>query len=382
MRKQLRRHYVIDGPGAAIALPLPGACSNFSSFLTESFSAGGDKAAIIVGRPDGQDDDVRSYARLRRDVARVARGLRSHPQLVGGGSDSGDDSNSDVFDFKAGGVALVVSPNHADYFAAVHGVLAAGGVVSPANPAGTSADIAFQLEDCGASLVFAHESVLDKVAAALAAVPDRRRAARTRVVVLSDDDYGNVDGSGGNGTPEAIPFTELLRSGGGVGGSRSGSSSSSNDGGGGGDDDDNEEEEWWGEQSQRLVADDQLAVLPYSSGTTGRPKGVMLTHRNLIANVLQHYHLEGRYWGRATEQQRASSGGSSGTFRGGWGSADRLVSPLPFSHVFGFTVSLNLTLYYQATVVTLAGGFDMKRFLAIVEKHKCTRASSFLVSNI
>ena len=33
--------------------------------------------------------------------------------------------------------------------------------------------------------------------------------------------------------------------------------------------------------------DDDLAVLPYSSGTTGLPKGVMLTHRNLVANLCQ-----------------------------------------------------------------------------------------------
>jgi acyl-CoA synthetase (AMP-forming)/AMP-acid ligase II len=35
------------------------------------------------------------------------------------------------------------------------------------------------------------------------------------------------------------------------------------------------------------VSDDQIAVLPYSSGTTGLPKGTMLTHKNLVANVLQ-----------------------------------------------------------------------------------------------
>ena len=311
--------FVIDGPGSAeIDVPKPGACPNFSSFITKNFRSMGDKPAIIVGRPDGTED-VRTYSGLLDDVARVARGLTT---LVG---------------FGRGDTALVVSPNHADYFAAVHGVLALGGVVSPANPMGLSSDIAFQLEDCNATLVFAHESVLEKVNAAVAASD---RASRITVVVFGDD--GSTTGSRGGNVQMALPFDALKVS--------------AFDGDGGGAVDALAAEE-------SHVTDDQLAVLPYSSGTTGRPKGVMLTHRNLVANVLQHYHLEGRYWRREE----------------GWASEDVLVSPLPFSHVFGFTVSLNLTLHYNATLVTLAGGFDMRRLLALVESRKCTRTFCFFM---
>ena len=63
------------------------------------------------------------------------------------------------------------------------------------------------------------------------------------------------------------------------------------------------------------VGPDDLAVLPYSSGTSGRPKGVILTHRNLVANLLQI--------------QRVLAGAWTGT---------RSVAVLPFFHIYGMTV--------------------------------------------
>ena len=104
------------------------------------------------------------------------------------------------------------------------------------------------------------------------------------------------------------------------------------------------------------VEDDQLAVLPYSSGTTGMPKGTMLTHRNLIANVLQFEFVDGRFWSRGGET---------------------LVSPLPFFHIYGFTASLNISLYYDCTCVTMPA-FDLERFLSLVQERRCTRAPSRL----
>src|SRR2546430_775129 len=72
-----------------------------------------------------------------------------------------------------------------------------------------------------------------------------------------------------------------------------------------------------------------LAVLPYSSGTTGFPKGVMLTHRNLVANLIQ----------TATVQHV--------------GAADRIIAVLPFFHIYGMQVVMNLALWQGATLVTM-----------------------------
>jgi acyl-CoA synthetase (AMP-forming)/AMP-acid ligase II len=95
--------------------------------------------------------------------------------------------------------------------------------------------------------------------------------------------------------------------------------------------------------------DSDLAALPFSSGTTGLSKGVMLTHRNLVANM---------------EQIR-------GLHRIGAG--DVLVGVLPFFHIYGQTVVLNLGLAQGATIVILPR-FDMGVFLDLLERHRVTRA--------
>ena len=92
-----------------------------------------------------------------------------------------------------------------------------------------------------------------------------------------------------------------------------------------------------------------LAVLPFSSGTTGISKGVMLTHRNLVANM---------------EQIRSVHR---------IGGDDVLIGVLPFFHIYGQTVVLNLGLSQGATIVTMAR-FDMTQFLDLLERHGVTRA--------
>jgi len=90
-----------------------------------------------------------------------------------------------------------------------------------------------------------------------------------------------------------------------------------------------------------------VAVLPYSSGTTGRPKGVMLSHRNLVANV---------------EQSRGLLD---------VGPEDRVLALLPFFHIYGLTVLLNLALRQRARLVTMPR-FDLPEFLRIIQDHRCS----------
>jgi acyl-CoA synthetase (AMP-forming)/AMP-acid ligase II len=91
----------------------------------------------------------------------------------------------------------------------------------------------------------------------------------------------------------------------------------------------------------------ELAVLPYSSGTTGLMKGVMLSHRNLVANIEQAW----------TSMPLSEE--------------DTLVGLLPFFHSYGQTVVLNLGLSKGSTIVTMPR-FDLDGLLEIVEAHRVT----------
>ncbi|MET9952963.1 4-coumarate--CoA ligase family protein [Streptomyces sp. NPDC006339] len=90
-----------------------------------------------------------------------------------------------------------------------------------------------------------------------------------------------------------------------------------------------------------------VAALPYSSGTTGTPKGVMLTHASVATNLAQLEPLMPM------------------------GPGDRILAVLPFFHVYGLTALMNAPLRRGATVVVLPR-FELDGFLAAVERHRIT----------
>ncbi|TCO24840.1 acyl-CoA synthetase (AMP-forming)/AMP-acid ligase II [Kribbella steppae] len=94
---------------------------------------------------------------------------------------------------------------------------------------------------------------------------------------------------------------------------------------------------------------EDVAVLPYSSGTTGAAKGVMLTHRNIATNIAQ------------------------GEVMIKLGENERIIAILPFFHIYGLTVLMNLPLRLGATVVVLPK-FDLEQFLTTLDQQRITRA--------
>lgn len=97
------------------------------------------------------------------------------------------------------------------------------------------------------------------------------------------------------------------------------------------------------------VAPESTLVLPYSSGTTGLPKGVVLSHTNLAANVAQCM--------------------AHPTVNMGISQDDVVLGVLPFYHIYGMVAVLHTTLWCGATIVTMPA-FDPEGFLGAVQEHK------------
>lgn len=92
------------------------------------------------------------------------------------------------------------------------------------------------------------------------------------------------------------------------------------------------------------------ATIPFSSGTTGLPKGVVLSHRNLVANMLQLYQQETKHLGKDAV----------------------VLVPLPFFHIYGLVLGL-LTVSRHTTKTVFLPAFDLPKFLELIQTHKVTR---------
>ncbi|MBF0660624.1 MULTISPECIES: 4-coumarate--CoA ligase family protein [unclassified Rhodococcus (in: high G+C Gram-positive bacteria)] len=198
-----------------------------------------------------------------------------------------------------GDVVGLLSPNVPAFASVFHGILRAGATATTINALYTAADIVKQLEDSEAKALVTVSPLLPQAAEA------------AKAVGIPDDMLIVLDGAEGHPS-----LRDLL--------------------------------------AERAAAPDvsfdpatHLAVLPYSSGTTGRPKGVMLTHRNLVANVCQI------------------------NPRMGIGPQDRVLAVLPFFHIYGMTVLLNAALSNRAALVTMPK-FDLVEFLGLIADRKCT----------
>ena len=97
------------------------------------------------------------------------------------------------------------------------------------------------------------------------------------------------------------------------------------------------------------VSPSAIALIQYTSGTTGKPKGTVLTHRNLVANTLQT-----RHWMKEAQEGK-----------------ERFLCVLPFFHIYGLTTSLNLPIALGATLY-LKARFELLDVLHSIKRHQPT----------
>jgi 4-coumarate--CoA ligase len=205
--------------------------------------------------------------------------------------------------FGPGRVVALMAPNCPEFAVVFYGTALAGATLTTVNPTYTAPELRHQLNDSGAELVIIPPALLPLAREAV-------EGTRVQNIVL----LGPGEGDGALGWSALLDAPPM--------------------------------------DQHPLDPAKALVVLPYSSGTTGLPKGVMLTHRNLVANV----------------QQLTSLLDS--------GPGDVTLAVLPFFHIYGMEVLLNLHLAVGATLVTLPR-FDLPTVLRLISEHRMR--SLFLV---
>ncbi|GAB6028007.1 hypothetical protein CHUAL_002234 [Chamberlinius hualienensis] len=203
--------------------------------------------------------------------------------------------------FRKGDVFAIISPNIPEYSLLYLGVAAIGGIITTANPLYTAEEIARQLNNCQAKFVMTVPMFGDLVLQAVTQCPSVKESfiageaeGYTSMMHLALDDG------------DKFPTVS--------------------------------------------IQPDDVICMPYSSGTTGLPKGVMLTHRNLCANIAQISHPGVGF--TFTPQQT-------------------LMNVLPMFHIYGMMVGMMLGLQRKIRTVTLPK-FDPQMFIDALREYKPT----------
>jgi acyl-CoA synthetase (AMP-forming)/AMP-acid ligase II len=198
---------------------------------------------------------------------------------------------------RPGDVVAILLPNSWEFCVSYHAATLAGGVPTLLNPSYREREVRYQLENSGAAMLISDASLIHGIN--LAGLANLRRVYTTRQLAAGTEAFSSLLNSAGGGLPTPASAPEQT-----------------------------------------------VAALPYSSGTTGLPKGVMLSHFNLVANI---YQILGP--GAAPLSAR-----------------DNMLCFLPLYHIFGLTLGLSTALAVGATFVIMPRFHTAQAAALIVEE--------------
>ena len=256
--------------------------NNIAYLLSEAASDSGAKAALAIPASDSADMQVVSYAQLASAAAQVQR------HLAALGVERGDR------------VALSM-PNVALMPALYYGIVAAGAICVPLNPLLSGAELEYHLRDSGAKVLFAFAGTR-LASEAPSTVPVKNGSVRCEICTGGEGspvapfdapaDSALSDAAPSAAVPAAaVPAAAVLE--------------------------------------PVPVAASDPAIILYTSGTTGKPKGATLTHANILSNARSCVSVFG------------------------FTAEDVIFGGLPLFHAFGQTVSMNAAFAASATVALL-----------------------------
>lgn len=274
------------------------------AFLTQSADDYPDNTALIFF------DNTITYRRLNEQVDQFAAALHN-------------------LGLQKGDRVSINMPNCPQYVIAYYAVLRAGGVVVPTNPTYTPRELHHQLNDSDATFVVTVTLNLDKVQKIRQETDVRHVIATnikeyfpllTKVLFTLFKEKQEGHAADLSGMANTHWFQDLLK------------------------------QHRPGDFSPVQVDPNDLAVLGYTGGTTGRPKGAMLLHRNMVANVLQ------------------TCSWLPDIHRG----EEVVLGALPFFHSYGMTVVMNVGISMGGAIALVPDPRDLDRLLKTIDKHKPT----------
>ncbi|GAA5801333.1 hypothetical protein EDC94DRAFT_541147 [Helicostylum pulchrum] len=258
------------------------------SFLLESNEFNQSKDLNLPLNIEGESGKSLSWNYIRQQSCLLATGWKQNVGLT------------------KGDTVAIFAPNQLDHAILYLSLLGAQCTISPGNPAYTEAEFEHQITNCHASALVTVAGLLP----VLLKITDKIGLPRSKIFLFGDKQvegcrpYNSIKGT----TEVSAPIQGSRR--------------------------------------------DDVAFICYSSGTTGLAKGVMLTHGNFIAQILQSVRVD-------PENEDND---------------DVILGFLPFYHIYGLT-SLVFNAYYKVTPVIIMARYDLELLCQLVEKYKVTLAS-------